>query len=460
MDPSFPVLFSIDKSGKRRHWSVTVTGDTVTSVSGLETGKKITTNRQYSGKNVGKKNETSPEQQAELEAYKDWVKKVEKGYLPDDTDHPLYVALNTERQATGGKNLNAVAKMKGVKGKTVTDTDSYLVPGYIGPKPMKTTELKTETIRGDKRIKASVLKHFNFKNRVYTQPKIDGYRCIVNAIDEDYNSIVMTSNSGKQFSWFASLREEIALLFKNLLQSDNDRDSHYLSYYIFDGLDCELYSPVFYNTDTLDNRDHPVPYSATQRFSIIQSICSVTAKQPHALEDQICIYVFDLVDLSGKVDQNTRLDILKKISMINTSTRIVFVPTEEIVSEQALFENHDRYVEEGYEGVILRSGDLRYKEGPSRASMIQKYKSFVDSEYEIVGVDRDTGVAIEQFVWVCTLPDGSEFKVKPMGTKEEKLYMFENFKDYIGKMLTVKYQELSADGIPRFPVAKGVRDDM
>jgi len=31
--------------------------------------------------------------------------------------------------------------------------------------------------------------------------------------------------------------------------------------------------------------------------------------------------------------------------------------------------------------------------------------------------------------------------------------------DYYGKQLTVKYQELSADGIPRFPIGLGFRID-
>ena len=36
--------------------------------------------------------------------------------------------------------------------------------------------------------------------------------------------------------------------------------------------------------------------------------------------------------------------------------------------------------------------------------------------------------------------------------------MFEKGKSYIGKMLTVKYQELTDDGKPRFPVGINIRD--
>ena len=48
--------------------------------------------------------------------------------------------------------------------------------------------------------------------------------------------------------------------------------------------------------------------------------------------------------------------------------------------------------------------------------------------------------------------------VRPTGTLEERGKMFKNGKKYVGKMLTVKYQELSEDGIPRFPVGKSVRE--
>jgi hypothetical protein len=35
----------------------------------------------------------------------------------------------------------------------------------------------------------------------------------------------------------------------------------------------------------------------------------------------------------------------------------------------------------------------------------------------------------------------------------------ENVEKYYGKLLTVRYQELSDDGIPRFPVGIGFRID-
>ena len=50
------------------------------------------------------------------------------------------------------------------------------------------------------------------------------------------------------------------------------------------------------------------------------------------------------------------------------------------------------------------------------------------------------------------------FSVRPKGTIEMRRDWFKNSKKYIGKKLTVIYQELSELGVPRFPVGKSVRE--
>jgi DNA ligase-1 len=44
------------------------------------------------------------------------------------------------------------------------------------------------------------------------------------------------------------------------------------------------------------------------------------------------------------------------------------------------------------------------------------------------------------------------------GTIDSRKKMLENVQSYYGKLLTVKYQEISADGAPRFPVGIAFRD--
>jgi DNA ligase-1 len=48
--------------------------------------------------------------------------------------------------------------------------------------------------------------------------------------------------------------------------------------------------------------------------------------------------------------------------------------------------------------------------------------------------------------------------VRPRGTHEERAVLLNNAGSYVAKKLTVRYQELTDDGIPRFPVGISFRD--
>ena len=117
---------------------------------------------------------------------------------------------------------------------------------------------------------------------------------------------------------------------------------------------------------------------------------------------------------------------------------------------------HEKCVSQGYEGVIIRNLKGAYEKG-FRSSNLIKLKVFNDAEFEIINVveasGRDAGTAI--FVCKCK---GGWFSVKPQGTRELRKEYFDNQDKLIGKMVTVQYQGLSDEGIPRFPSAITIRD--
>ena len=117
---------------------------------------------------------------------------------------------------------------------------------------------------------------------------------------------------------------------------------------------------------------------------------------------------------------------------------------------------HDACVANGYEGVIIRNLDGVYEFG-FRSNDLIKLKTFDDAEFEIVGVVEATGRDAGTAVFVCKCK-GGEFNVKPQGTRELRAKYFEDADNLIGKMVTVQYQGLSDDGIPRFPSAISIRD--
>jgi len=123
-------------------------------------------------------------------------------------------------------------------------------------------------------------------------------------------------------------------------------------------------------------------------------------------------------------------------------------------------EMFQKYVEQGYEGIMLRNIRGLYQVG-HRSHDLQKYKEFFEEEYEICGFKEGDGRDKGTIIWVCRCADGREFSVRPRGTIETRKTLFENATQnpdaYLGKQLTVIYQELSEYGVPRFPVGKDVR---
>ena len=76
------LLYGLDKSGKYKVWSIWTEGPELYIMHGAENGKMQAKCEIVQGKNIGRSNETSPEQQAELEAESRYKKQLDKGYRP------------------------------------------------------------------------------------------------------------------------------------------------------------------------------------------------------------------------------------------------------------------------------------------------------------------------------------------------------------------------------------------
>ena len=139
----------------------------------------------------------------------------------------------------------------------------------------------------------------------------------------------------------------------------------------------------------------------------------------------------------------------------NTVVRAVSNPA---YSMDGVKELHGQYREAGYEGAILRMHEGVYEWG-YRSPHLLKFKEFDDAEFRIVGFDDGVGKFAGCVIWICQTESGKEFRAVPKGTLEEKSEWYRNAKDYVGRMVTVKYQGLTDDGVPRFPVSCGFKED-
>ena len=111
----------------------------------------------------------------------------------------------------------------------------------------------------------------------------------------------------------------------------------------------------------------------------------------------------------------------------------------------------------GFEGLMFRNAKGLYDVGQRSADLL-KMKDFFDDEFEVIDFYEGEGREAGCVMWRCKTKDGKVFGCRPEGTHEERAEFLKEAKDYVGKMLTIRYQELTKDGLPRFPVGVAFRD--
>lgn len=108
----------------------------------------------------------------------------------------------------------------------------------------------------------------------------------------------------------------------------------------------------------------------------------------------------------------------------------------------------------GGEGLMLRKPGSRYVAG--RSDTLLKVKSFLDSEARVVGHQAGTGKHAGRLgALLVELPNGTRFKVGTGLSDAER-----KAPPAVGEIVTVRFQELTDGGVPRFPSYIGVRADI
>ena len=135
---------------------------------------------------------------------------------------------------------------------------------------------------------------------------------------------------------------------------------------------------------------------------------------------------------------------------------LVPVDTYRINDEQAALVLLEEHLKNGYEGLMVRNLQGLYAWG-DRSVDLQKIKRFIDAEFPIQGVEEGVGRMAGSAILVCTTPEGKPFRASIAATQEERRAHWGNREELIGRQATVKYQELSKEGIPIFPVCTQIR---
>jgi len=365
----FPELYKLDKLNRVSWWRIYVIGSQYFRQSGI-TGGKV---KEYAPvtatvKNHGKTNETTPDEQALLEAYSSWKHKQDQLY-------------------------------------------SRLKPSEVTFDPMRYRPMLAE--------KFTERKH----KIVYpcgASPKLDGVRCLLFHCGDE-KEITIISRLGTVYKFMEKIRTEATMLM-------NKFESEVV-------LDGEIYS-------------HNLPFNAVSGAARAKNKAS-------AYDGALELHIFDLFFPSSPgMHYRERMEHLRKASKKGKFSSVKFVFFDEIAEEKDISPLHTKFVEQGYEGLILRNLDAKYHMG--RTTDLQKYKEFEDKEFEIVDVVEGEGTEKGAAIFVCTSP-GGEFRVRPRGSIERRRKQFNQKEKFRGKMLTVRYQPMKGDLLPRFPV--GIKFD-
>lgn len=272
------------------------------------------------------------------------------------------------------------------------------------------------------------------KNRIqfpcYVQPKLDGVRCLC-YISTDGTRVLAQSRTGSYFDSVGHITTDLLGPFREIPELGLGM-----------ALDGELY------TDSM-------PFE--QLVGLVKKK-KLTPEDREKLKE-ISYHVYDIVDMRPDATFHIRYQRLIEIQQIINKPCVKLVHTafaNNLEEFRALFSTA---VADGYEGVMLRNIEGRYLCN-YRSHDLQKYKEFFEEEYEICGYREAEGRDSGTVIWMCVLPDdsGTVFYVRPRGTLEMRRKWFEDGPNYVGKKLTVIYQELSEHGVPRFPVGKSIRD--
>jgi DNA ligase-1 len=357
MATKFEILYHLDENGNVRVWWMEQDGDKYRAVSGIRGGKLVTSEWKLAkAKNVGRANATTAEEQATSEIFSQYTKKRERKYH------------DSVEETSGGSKI-------------------------------------IEPMLADK------FKGWDTKwSSVFTQPKLDGMRCIVTRDG-------MFSRQGKPIVSVPHIYEALKVLFEEKPDL------------ILDG---ELY-----NHDLKDNFDELI------------SLCRKTKPEPEDLVKSAEMVQYHIYDVVSNEVFYERLQQAYVYCARTESDCIHHVESKRIGNAVDLDEDYGKLLAEGYEGQMIR---LNTPYEQKRTKSLLKRKEFIDEEFEVIGILEGQGnwSGYAKSV-MCRDNQGTVFNAGIKGNQDFTKELLT--RSHVPKTVTVRYQNKTPDGSYRFPIA-------
>lgn len=258
---------------------------------------------------------------------------------------------------------------------------------------------------------------------LFLQPKLNGIRAL-------YQNGVFQSRDEKV--WNAPVLKHISDVLQRILSPD----------IILDG---ELYHHGW-------------------KLGTINSAVAVKKTEPSPETWAVQYCVFDVVNLELPFSERY-FPIFHHLQKYH-AIEVIPISTEQIFLTEQIQLQHDFWVSKGFEGVMLRTdepyefSDCRNgSNSPYRSKSLWKKKHWEDAEFRCVGVTHGEGKAsIGIGALVCMAASGATFHVGSGFDDEDRIRLLEN--PPIGENITVKFNSLTAEGIPVPGIFIAVREQL
>lgn len=398
----FDILYKRSKTGKIQYWKIYTEDNTIIKESGQFGTKNPIIHKEIveKGKNIGRSNETTPIQQAILQATSDWKSKHDEGYKSlDDLGIIEYIesGMPVFHIEESGKKVDLITGLE-IKLPKFNNTQSGV------PLPMLAKKVQWNKVTYP----------------CIVQPKLDGLRALLIVSPNESNFTVnMYTRKGKEITTLYHIIDDVQEFL-----SKQDKVEPFI-------LDGEIF------TEDLT----------------FQEIVAATKKN-NSNSPLLKMRVYDIINDDVQTDRNVELN--KIVELIN-SPNIVKVESYSANSKSEIQEFHNKFVSQGYEGAMIRTHDGKYAQG-QRSSDLMKVKEFDDDEFEFVGFLLGQR-GVEDIIAVCkSNKSGLDIKAKMKGSRAEKELLYTKEEELRGKLLTVRYFGFTDDGNLRFPIGIAFRD--
>lgn len=198
----------------------------------------------------------------------------------------------------------------------------------------------------------------------------------------------------------------------------------------------------------------------------------------------VTFWAFDVVPDDGK-PFNERLSTVVDIEDQHSNGEMVMLHHQLSENEEALKEQEEKAVSQGFEGLMLRSIDGPYKQGRStlKQGYLLKIKRFEDTEGVVTGyeelmhndneakqnalghTERSTAKAGKRpagvlgALWVKSGKWDEEFHIGTGFTQADREQLWQEPDKLVGQVVKFKYQPSGELNKPRFPVFLGFRPE-